>query len=168
MSGQPLLFSHFSIQNQFFTMKKVLVLTLVCLLGGASVSMAQKQGSMASAPEKFIIIKGKVGMSADEGVMLNTTKLSDQDAASLKALLMADPSAGYIEMVESDGSVKSYGSLKLSSAKFRGNTVSALPLQGGENMTKNCNNIIITRCGSQALKGSTALKASQLLKAYQQ
>jgi hypothetical protein len=151
----------------FFNMKKVLVFAL-CLLAGVSASFAQKPGSMASAPEKFIIIKGKVGMSADEGVMLNATKLSGNDAAGLKALLKADPSAGYIEVVEADGSVKSYGSLKLSSAKFRGSTVSSSGLTGGQNMADNCNIFIVRTCGSQANQSSTAFKASQLLKAYQQ
>ncbi len=145
-------------------MKKVLILVACVLLGSASV-FAQ---SVASAPEKFIIIKGKVGVFENDGVMLHNTKLSANDAAGLKSLLKADPSAGYIEVVEADGSVKSYGSAKLASTKFRGQIVGSPALQGGQNMTDNCNTIVFIRCGSQADKASTAFKASQLLKSYQQ
>ncbi len=144
-------------------MKKVLILVACVLLGSASV-FAQ---SVASAPEKFIIIKGKVGVFENDGVMLHNTKLSANDAAGLKAMLKADPSAGYIEVVEADGSVKSYGSAKLASTKFRGQTISSPAMQGGQNMASGCSTVIWTSCGNQANVNTTAFKASQLLKAYQ-
>jgi hypothetical protein len=149
-------------QNFFFTMKKIL-LSAACLLLGMSSVLAQK-----NAAEKFGFVQGNVAVSDNDGVMLQVTKLTPDDAASLKALLQADPSAGNIIIVESDGMVRSYGSQKPSLVKFRGKTVSNSALMRGPKMTDNCSIIITRTCGSQADSAGTAFKASQLLRAYQQ
>jgi hypothetical protein len=158
-----LVFSRFSLQSSFFVMKKVL-LSAACLLLGASSVFAQ---SYATSAEKFGFVQGKVAVSDNDGVMLQVTRLSPDDAAALKALLLSNPSAGYIDLIETDGSGRSYGSLKSSLVKFRGKNVTASALPRGPRMANNCSIVIVRSCGSQADSAGTAFRASQLLKAYQ-
>lgn len=142
-------------------MKKSL-LFLVCLCVCTLSASAQL--------EPFTVVKGKVGVRENDGVMLNSVKLTRQDAASLKQLLTENPSAGFIQVVEADGSVKSYGKLNSASVRFGGKSVNTSAInigRSGPQMSDYVIVLVINKNREQSSQMTAAFKARQLLRRYQ-
>jgi hypothetical protein len=141
-----------------------LVFGLFCLANTTDLT-AQKVATTATALK---ITPKKATFIQDEGIIVHDTKLSTADASALIALLKANPSAGYLQIVDAKGNVQTYGNADLNTTKLKGTAVSSFGIKssGGLAATDVCSFIVMNKCNSISDKSSMMFKAQALLNGY--